>query len=178
MSKQNHILVQKHDAKAHELTPLTPGTNVVVQGKHKKWDRTGCIVEVLPNRQYRICMFHSGRVTLCNHHYLREYAAITPEVHQPIPSASLPGSTPSATAEYDTPNLTSRPPQINIDPDCLQEEFPVATTCNVQLPSPPTTTETVQRVPRALTNLFDYNKPGLKEFCGPWKEGDLWGERR
>ena len=73
LSKRNHILVQKHDAKVHELTPLTLGTNVVVQGKDKKWDRTGRIVEVLPNRQYRIRMFHSGRVTLCNRCYLREY---------------------------------------------------------------------------------------------------------
>ena len=101
LSKRNHILVQKHDAKAHELTPITLGTNVVVQGKDKKWDRTGRIVEVLPNRQYRIRMFHSGRVTLCNCRFIREYTAITPEVHQPIPSASLPSSTPHATAECD-----------------------------------------------------------------------------
>ena len=37
------------------------GTNVVVQGKDKIWDRTGCIAEVLSNRQYCIPMFHSGR---------------------------------------------------------------------------------------------------------------------
>ena len=86
LSKRNHILVQKHDAKAHEL-PLTLGTNVVVQGKGKKWDRTGHIVEVLPNRQYCICIFDSGRVTLCNWRFIREYIAIAPEVHQPIPSA-------------------------------------------------------------------------------------------
>ena len=30
LSKLNHILLQKHDAKAHELIPLTLGTNVVV----------------------------------------------------------------------------------------------------------------------------------------------------
>ena len=180
LSKRNLILIQKHDAKAHELTPLTLGTNVVVQGKDKKWDRTARIVEVLPNRQYHIRMFHSGRVTLRNRRYLREYTATTPEVHQPIPSASLPGSTPSATTEYDTPNLhvPSRPPQINIDPDSLQEELPVATTGNIRLPSPPTTTKTVQRVPRVLTNLFDYNKPGLKEFSGPVEGRRPMGRRR
>ena len=167
LSKRNHILVQKHDAKTHELTPITLGTNVVVQGKDKKWDRTGCIVEVLPNRQYCIRMFHSGRVTLHNRRFLREYTAITPEVHQPIPSASLPSSTPPATTDCDAPTLPPRPPQINIDPNSLLEELPVAPTGNIQPLSPSTTTETVQRVPKALTNLFDYNKPGLKEFSGP-----------
>ena len=62
LSKWNHILLQKHDAKAHELIPLTLGTNVMVQGKEgKKWDRMGHIVEVFPNRQYSIRMFHSRR---------------------------------------------------------------------------------------------------------------------
>ena len=144
LSKRNHILVQRHDAKAHELTPITVGTNVVVQGKDKKWDRTGRIVEVLPNRQYHIRMFHSGRVTLHNRRFLREYTAITPEVHQPIPSASLPSSTPPATAECDAPTLPLRPPQINIDPNSLLEELPVAPTGNIQPLSPSTTTETVQ----------------------------------
>ena len=178
LSKHNHILIQKHDAKAHELTPITLGTNVVVQGKDKKWDRTGHIVEVLPNRQYRIRMFHSGRVTLRNRRFLREYTAITPEVHQPIPSASLPSSTPPATAECDTPTLPPRPPQINIDRNSLLEELPVAPTGNIQPLSPSTTSETVQRVPRALTNLFDYNKPGLKEFSGPMEGRRPMGGRR
>ena len=178
LSKRNHILIQKHDAKANELTPITLGTNVVVQGKDKKWDRTGRIVEVLPNRQYHIHMFHSGRVTLRNCLFLREYTAITPEVHQPIPSASLPGSTPPATAECDTPNLPPKPPQINIDPNSLLEESPVALTGNIQPLSPSTATETVQRVPRALTNLFDHKKPGLKEFSGPMEGRRPMGGRR
>ena len=148
LSKWNHILVQKLDAKAHVLIPLTLGTNVVVQGKGKKWDRIGHIIKVLPNRQYH--MFHSGRVTICNGCFLRKYTAITPEVHQPVPSASLPGSTPPMATESDTPNLSPGPPQINIDPNNLQEELPVAPTCNIQLPSLLTTTKSVQRVPRAL----------------------------
>ena len=167
LSKRNHILVQKHDAKAHELTPLTLGTNVVVQRKDKKWDRTGRIVEVLPNRQYHIHMFHSGRVTLRNHRYLRGYTAITPEVHQPVPSASLPGSTPPATAEYDTPNLTSRPPQINIDPDSLQEELPVATTRNVQPPSPPTTTRDCSASPQSVNKLVRLQQAWTKRIQWP-----------
>ena len=143
LSKWNHILIQKHRTKAHELIPLTLGINVAVQGKDKKWDRTGHIVEVLPNRQYRIRMYHSGRMTFRNCRFLREYTAITPEVHQPIPSASL-------ATEIDTPNVEPRPPQINIDPENHQEELPVALNCNLQLPSLSSTTRAVKRLPRAL----------------------------
>ena len=132
--------------------------------------RSSQTAEVLPNRQYHIHMFHSGRVTLRNCCFLREYMAITSEVHQPFPSASLPGSTPPAATACDTPNLSQKPPQINIHPDNLLEESPMDPTCNVQLPGSSTTTEIVQRVPRAFTNLFNYKKPGLKECSGPIEE--------
>ena len=117
-------------------------------------------------------MFHSGRMTLRNCRFLREYTAIIPEVHQPIPFASLPGSTSPVATECDPPNVASGPPQIN-RPRNHQQELPVAPTCDVQPPSPSTTTGAVKRVPRALTTLFDYNKSGLKECSGPvvWGEG-------
>ena len=66
LSNRNHLLVEKYNCKARELLPFGVGTNVVVQGPDKKWNCTGKIVETLPNRQYRIRMFHSGRVTLRN----------------------------------------------------------------------------------------------------------------
>jgi hypothetical protein len=72
LSKRNHLLIKTQNAKARELHDLPLGTNVVVQGENKKWERTGKIVEVLPFRQYRIRMFHSGRVILRNRQFLRE----------------------------------------------------------------------------------------------------------
>ena len=133
LSKCNHILIQKHDAKAHELglIPLTLGTHVVVEVKDKKCDRTRCIVEVLLNKQYRIRMLHSGRVILRHHGLLREYTAIIPEVYQPIPSATLLGSTPPAATDCDTPDATVGPQQMNIDPEKHLEELPMAPTGNV-----------------------------------------------
>ena len=70
--------------------------------------------------------------------------------------------------ECDTPNVALGPPQINIDPDKHLEELHMALPRNVQPPTPSTTPEAVKRVPRALTDLFDYKKPGLYKKCsGP-----------
>ena len=64
LSKRNKILVEKYNATVRNLPPLLLGTNVAVQGDDRKWSRIGRIVEVLPNRQYGVRMFHLGRVTL------------------------------------------------------------------------------------------------------------------
>ena len=47
----------------------------------------------------------------------------------------------------------------------------MAPTCNLQLPSLSTITEAVKQVPRALTNLFDCSKAGLKECSGFMSRG-------
>ena len=82
-----------------------------------------------------ICIFYSGRLTLCNRHFLRENTAIIREVHQPIPSASLPCSTLPAATEGDTPDVALRPSQINRDQVKHPEELPLGPTCNVQPPN-------------------------------------------
>ena len=89
LSNRNHLIVKNQNAKARELTPLPLGANVVVQGDGKKWECMGNIVEVLPHRQYRIRMFHSGRVVLRNRRFLREYSTVTPPVIQPLPAIIL-----------------------------------------------------------------------------------------
>jgi hypothetical protein len=80
---------------------------VVVQRETKRWEHTGRIVEVLPYRQYRIRMFHSGRVILRNRRFLREYTTIHPEDIHPLsiePQASAPApSTPALESAPSTP---------------------------------------------------------------------------
>ena len=53
-----------------ELPPLPIGTFVLIQGKDKKWKKQGKVIEVLDRRQYRVCLFGSGRITLWNQLYL------------------------------------------------------------------------------------------------------------
>ena len=80
-------------------------------GRHsRKWDRTGRVVEVLPNRQYRVRMDGSGLITLRNRRFLREYSKL--KISTIIPSAVQPefSATQSDTDEFvpetQPPNLT------------------------------------------------------------------------
>ena len=71
-AKQNIKQTERHNTTAHELQPLPLGTPVLIQntGNHlqhsKKWDKTGVITKVLPDRQYHIHLDGSGSITLRN----------------------------------------------------------------------------------------------------------------
>ena len=87
-AKRNQVLIHKYNATAHELPELAVGTEVVVQreDRHKQWDRRGHIVQALPNRQYRIRMLPSGRITLRNQRFIRKFTCINAPMLKIIPS--------------------------------------------------------------------------------------------
>ena len=87
LSKHTHLMIEKNESTSQELQPFSlnhNGTNVVIQDADKRWNRIGRVVEVLTNLQYRIRMFHSGRVTLRNRQFLRRYTPIIPGVAVPM----------------------------------------------------------------------------------------------
>ena len=61
LSKCNHLLVQRYNSKAQELFLLAVSNNVVLQCPDQNWNHTGKIVEVMPNQQHCIRMFHHGQ---------------------------------------------------------------------------------------------------------------------
>ena len=69
-AKRNLQIESNYNQKAHNLSPLNVGSFVRIQSKGK-WDRTGSVVEVLPNRQYRVKVDGSWRVTLRNRRFLK-----------------------------------------------------------------------------------------------------------
>ena len=74
--RKRHILtVERYNEHCKELNMLEPGTHVSVQNqcgsKPNRWDRTGIVVESLPNRQYLVRIDGSGRVTRRNRKFLR-----------------------------------------------------------------------------------------------------------
>ena len=93
LSKCNHLLVERCESKVQELLPLAVHTNVVLQHLDQKWNCTAHIVEVMPNQQYHIRIFHSEQVTLCNHQFICYYIPITSGTWLPLPSASTPSET-------------------------------------------------------------------------------------
>ena len=69
--QRNHILAEEYNRHTRSLKPLSEGTHVLIQGKDKRWNRQGEVVECLNNRQYRIRLLGSGRVTLRNRRFIK-----------------------------------------------------------------------------------------------------------
>jgi histone H3/H4 len=109
LAARTQKIIENHNKSARELGELSVGTNVVVQSRDqrkKKWVKSGKIVEVLDNRQYRIRMDGSGRVTLQNRRFIKECHPITPPM--PAMSPSLPMTSPQQPAPLQIPQQTAR----------------------------------------------------------------------
>ena len=61
LSKCNHLMVERYNSKAQDIFLLAVSTNVVLQCLDQNWNYTGQIVEVMPNQQHCIRMFHHGQ---------------------------------------------------------------------------------------------------------------------
>ena len=185
-ASRNERITEKYNAHARELPALTVGTDVLVQNQKKgnRWDKQGQIVEVLPNRQYHIRMFPSGRVTLQNRRFIRVNTCAQPQsiCNMPLPSFSATPSTPSVTQQppppqTDTLRGTPTPAtQRSVNATPLESDGHISPshdtpTHGEAAPNSPmnnTTHLTTQptpapKVPRCLKNLMTYNNPGLKE---------------
>ena len=90
------------------LPKLPVGSVVRVQNqtgnKPKRWDRTGLIVEALPNLQYKVRMDGSGDVTLRNRRFLRKITPIQTLISRD------PAATPALTPDGSHPGSESRSP--------------------------------------------------------------------
>ena len=108
--------------------------------------KTGKIVEALANRQYRIRMNHSGRVTLQNRKFLKHCLPITPPAPTPLPTPYIPD-------DYPTPTESSKVTQ----PIIQESSTPLIEDVAIQKPPVPKVP-----IPRALKRLAPFNKAGVK----------------
>ncbi|XP_014667992.1 PREDICTED: myosin-1-like [Priapulus caudatus] len=175
------------------LPPLTIGDYVRIQNQTgpnpTKWDKTGIVVEVRQFDQYVVWVDGSGRVTLRNRKFLRQYIPViprapllmapgppTPPVPAPLPT---PGRGPTAPARVAgqllpatpaTPTAESRPTGTSLPPIrtdlASTPRSPAMASPSTALPSPPSLAAN-GRVPRALRALMPHNAPGLKEPLAP-----------
>jgi len=78
---------ERLNTKARDLVPLSPGERVFVQnqnGNHPtKWDRSGIVMESHGNDQYLVKIDGSGRLTLRNRRFLRQYTLASPTIAYP-----------------------------------------------------------------------------------------------
>ena len=180
-ASRNQHLTEKYNSHAKELPSLSVGTEVLVQNqrKGKRWDKRGRIVEVLPNRQYHIRMFPSGRVTLQNRRFIRICTDAPLQNTTLIPSPSLSVAPPQLPTPQATPpaqpalhaSPPARPPAVQ---PCESDGhiLPSPVTAPMSIPTEVPQSNTVElaqhstlpeKMPRALRNLLTYNNPGLKE---------------
>ena len=156
-AERNKVVELKYNQHTRPLTELSVGTHVLIQGQNKKWEKQGVIVEKLANRQYRIKVHGSGRVTLQNRRFIRPCHTATPTIppHQPTSSANIQHKVP---VEYNITQEALTPTWVN-DPNSSSvrnSDHGPSTNGIHQEPSQ-------RRVPRALSNLATYNNPGRNE---------------
>jgi len=176
-SLKHQGIMQQHDLYAKQLPPLNLGQEVVIQGLDKKWSKHGKVVEVLTNRQYRIRLAGSGRLTLQNRRFLRLITNITPPQNiLPSPSNSTPVAEPTP-QEVVVPDIThsAEPPVPELHPlpeSILTEPVSPEPVSTEPVSPEPVSPEPVlperavprpSRIPRSLKNLVSFNKPGIKE---------------
>ena len=145
--------------------------------KHKRWDKTGTVVEQLPFRKYRIRLDGSGMAVTRNRRFLRQSFLSKPVSHpiistllhalpntsaqdsSGVPTQSVNSPPISASTPFSTAATTSHNAQgASVNPEHSTTTAPVPLTHS---PSP--LHEPLSRVPRALSRLAGFNKPGLLE---------------
>ena len=176
------------------LPPLKVGDQVRIQnqtGPHpNKWDKTGTVIEVRQFDQYVIKVDGSGRITIRNRRFLRQYLPIitTPPrrtIMEDLPYHPSPPNNTQVNTHHKPPTSTTtkdHTPTAITDPEIIHDP-PSPNT----IPTPPLTPESnthpepvsppsaplphpedqqpkpTKKMPAALRRLQDYNKKGLKE---------------
>ena len=148
LSRRNTNMTERYNRTSHNLHPLSEGDSVSIQDPHnRRWSMAGRVVEALPNRQYRVRVAGSGRVTLRNRRFLRKLRALAAPA--PIPSA-LPVPSDIGAPIQQPEGSDATPPHGPGSPGPINTPQPMPT-----------------RIPRALSRLFPCNKPGRKELLPP-----------
>ena len=108
---------ERYNTRTRDLKPLQVGDPVFIQnqvGPHaKKWDRTGLITEVWPNRKYTVKIDGSGRTSKRNRKFLRLYrpASLCAKNLQFIQDNEPAEESASTTRDIPVPDVIPRPPE-------------------------------------------------------------------
>ena len=138
---RNRHMIHHEKWKEHTkaLPPLRVGDHVRIQnqtGPHPtKWDKTGIVIEVLQNHQYRTKVDGSGRITCRNRKFLRQYKP----AHQPGPRRSILEdlALPPTSPLESIPSQTQSPRSTPVVDTPTSHSSPQSGTAIPTLPTPP-----------------------------------------
>ena len=149
---------------ARPLPPLRQGNHVMVQNQRgrfpKKWDHSGLVVETKPNDQYVVKLAGSGRLTLRNRRFLRQY---DPHVLHGSPSRSSPSGIRTLNAiptdNQREPVLLSTPMVSNDIPPPVITHSPLHRSTPAPVTSTPTSPTPATPTRAAATRASDEHFP-------------------
>ena len=150
MQRREEALSKRH-VKCHEtlsehtklLPPLRVGDTVLVQnqlGNHpRRWDKSGCVVEVKQHDQYVVKIDGSGRATLRNRKFLRKFTpyqhAIQP--YYPVPLKNITENTQCQVPPVEKFAISNKPEDQPLTPDAEHmNNLPIPASPNPVTPQP------------------------------------------
>ena len=121
------------------LPPLLVGARVYVQNQTgpnpNKWDRSGIVVEVGDHDQYLIKIDGSGRLSLRNRRFLRQYVAPSATIGDPLRQMATPSSQHKQLPVTAVPAILPSPPSAFRPLSATATTLPIPLTTPVGLPS-------------------------------------------
>ena len=186
----NHKRVERrYNFGTRQLKPLKHSQHVLVQeqrGRSRKWNRSGIVVECLPNRQYKVRLLDTGITTLRNRRFLKPIRSST---HQNIPHGIIQGPNVIPTElpageemnSQQSPTNTTAPNEVQgQSSNYCQQPTTVSSPHSTVIDTHPTpgislpqtlgdslpsqqSTERTTREPLARRRLRPHNNPGLME---------------
>ena len=109
--------------RTHVLPALSPGDYVVIQNQSgnypRRWDKTGVVKEVRPDRQYIIKTHGSGRLVLRNRAHLRKIQPMLSDTPLPKPNPAYVNDPPPTLDPSPYVTVPPSQPQMPLPPGCL-----------------------------------------------------------
>ena len=113
LSQRYTTILDQYNQHSRPLPPLPVGTPIIIQNQdlkfNRQWLKTSSIIEVLRNRQYKIYMHGSGRITLQNRRFIRKLFTPTPPIYVSPTNIPTPQSTISTQLDGTTSPTTPLP---------------------------------------------------------------------
>ena len=166
--RQRHAKeVEVLSAHTKVLPQLKVGDHVRVQNQvgnnPRRWDKTGVVIEVRQYDQYAIKIHGSGRVTLRNRKFLRQYVPFSPSLQLPTPKVAdrvtREIQLPQSPVNQVTDNIPTIPTSINTSEESEESHNVLPTVPANTLPtSPPPPSENVD-APSVPLSIPDDSSP-------------------
>lgn len=155
---KRHLIAPIDHSPTRELPPLNVGDSVQIQNQSgtrpTKWSNTGYVAESLPNRQYKVIVDGSRRVTLRNRRFLKQILPVCRQVEQSTPPLLPTRPKPQTLEQVEEPVINHVPPvpapALEQNPRGEEEDVPIKQIQQI-IHEQPRRSDRIRRAPRPLS---------------------------